>query len=224
MDLPAHPTFARLVGNPLSSSAVSRLQYSSNDVLFEFPSSDRATSRQLWAQSEKLKKASPYFESLFSSEGFTETENKIQPPRIDTSKVDTFEGDTTIEGGPSTEVTKREHGRGYETDVVSSSTVDLDFEDSDMEDDSYPPPTASPPIYRIVVRQVAYRTLFSFLHYLETDNCHFSVLSSLLSHTPSTTRQPSSSLPTCSPKSMYRLSDLYEHQPLRQLAYESIQA
>ena len=123
------------------------------------------------------------------------------------------------------EISKREHAQGNDKEVAPSR-MDLDFEDSDMEDDSYPPPASSPSIHRIVVRQVAYRTLFSFLLYLETDNCHFSVLSSLLSDTPSNNRpsSSSSSLPTCSPKSMYRLADLYEHHDLRQLAYESIQS
>ncbi|GAA5982124.1 hypothetical protein JCM5350_003464 [Sporobolomyces pararoseus] len=150
-----------------------------------------------------------------------ETESNSVPmdkAQVDQKKIaetqDSFKIDKSLHGRPGTE------GTGDDGE-------ELGPEDSDLEDDFNPPSTPSPPVRVIPVHNVAYRTLFSYLHYLETDSIHFSTLSSLLRDSPrsppsASSTSISSSPPTCSPKSMYLLSHLYEHSKLRQLAFNSI--
>ncbi|GAA6006809.1 hypothetical protein JCM11491_003188 [Sporobolomyces phaffii] len=236
-----------------ASVKASYQQYATNDVVFVFPSdhvadaaSSRPPPRQLWASSTKLQSASPYFEALFDSEGFAETENQIPAPvpSIERLRLSSEGPNSTVAtyapaGGDVSKGNDDTKDDTKEAPATSAAASDeLDHEDSDVEDDLYPAPAPSPAIHRIVVRQVAYRTLAAFLHYLETGTIRFCPLSSsfppppppppsastLASAPRRRTLPPSSSVdvvPSCSPKSMYLLADLYEHAPLRKLAFDA---
>jgi len=121
--------------------------------------------------------------------------------------------------------TGKEKATAMEQDKEEDETIlsQPEREDSDMETDSFPSPTSSPSIHRFTITEVAYKTLFSYLYYLETGIINFSPLTSLLptSYVRSSSLS-STSVPTCSPKSMYRLSSFYEHQALKELSYTSI--
>jgi hypothetical protein len=193
----------------------------------------------LWARSSLLRKESPYFDTLLSSEGFIESRTSKAPLLTyqGYSASDSNSDAITVTKGPG-ERDKEEALVGFDENApiinakASRPDVELECEDSDLEDDSFPSPSLSPPIRHIVMKGTAYKTLYSFLYYLETGTIRFSTLSSLLRDVPQTssssrsTNRTSSSAssfpPTCSPKSMYLLSHLYEHSTLRQLSYESI--
>ncbi|GAA5902359.1 uncharacterized protein JCM6883_001380 [Sporobolomyces salmoneus] len=220
------------------SSAITH--YIQNNVVFLFPPENEGS---LWSKSSVLVKSSPYFKTLFDSEGFAETNAKLEAPelRMDTLVRGAIPDRTPKTPHPSTataaivngvkqggggavektETLTEKEETGNKEDQEEEDSVD---EDSDLENDYFPSPTSSPSIHRIVVRDTAYKTLFAYLYFLETGNVYFSPLSSLLprSHTPSPLKP--SSPPSCSPKSMYRLASFYEHQTLRELAYKSISA
>ncbi|GAA5957928.1 hypothetical protein JCM3765_006208 [Sporobolomyces pararoseus] len=221
-------------------------QHAQNDVLFLFPSNDRFTPpRYLWSKSSLLIKSSPYFKTFFETDGFVKLEQKIEVPDI---SIELLEGRSAqkeveklvpstpanvsevkagTEGGLAqlneAQVQKQtEREKPIEEEEDEEGSHDFEHEDSDIENDYYPTPSTSPSIHRLVVRDIAYKTLFSYLYYLETGKIHFSSLSSLLppSYVPPTFK--TSSTPSCSAKSMYFLLDVYEHQTLRELAYNFI--
>lgn len=107
-------------------------------------------------------------------------------------------------------------------DGGTEATTEYEHEDSDLENDYFPSPSPSPSITRIVVHGVAYKTLYSYLYFLETSTIQFEPLSSLFSSPRTLPPFDPFASPTCSPKSMYRLSKFYEHQALRELSYNSI--
>ncbi|GAA5902355.1 BTB/POZ domain-containing protein [Sporobolomyces salmoneus] len=216
--------------------------YAQNDVVFLFPAKGKQRPlRRLWSKSLVLAKSSPYFKTLFGSDGFTETAKKLEAPKFEFDAFEQGETSNQAQKSPSASTSdaitdsKKGGGGGEKSEALTkkggTSTTghqeeedDAMNQDSDLENDYYPSPAPSPSIHRIVVRHTAYKTLFSYLYYLETGNVYFSPLSSLLprSHTPPPFKP--SSPPSCSPKSMYRLASFYEHQTLRELAYKSIAA
>lgn len=170
---------------------------------------------------------------MFSSEGFSET-NRLPSPHVELGTRAQIDGETEQGVVKNSDTTPHKERRSSSSHHRPDAS-ELDHEDSDFEDDLYPAPTRSPSIYRIEVRQIAYKTLYSFLHYLETGHIEFATLSSLLRNSPSRSFAPlgnastsarpvppPSSHPTCSPKSMYLLAHLYEHSKLRQLAFDAI--
>ena len=124
--------------------------------------------------------------------------------------------------GAQTKKQKEAEKLTKEEEEEKECTHHFEHEDSDLENDYHPTPSKSPSIHRIIVHDIAYKTLFSYLYYLETGKIHFSPLSSLLppSYVPPALKP--SSTPSCSPKSMYSLAIFYGHQTLRELAYNSI--
>ncbi|GAA6006831.1 hypothetical protein JCM11491_003197 [Sporobolomyces phaffii] len=230
--------------NPQSVALRTLTQYGQNDVLFFFPTRNKDTpARVLWSESSKLAESSPYFKTLFDSNGFSETDQKINAPTLGLDTLGT-KSTATSGGGSATKassaivqganqvgskskdaaVTMQEVANGEEDD--GSNAPELEYEDSDLEDDYFFPPSPSPSIHRLVVHGVAYKTLFAYLYYLETGTIDFDPLTSLLpaSYARRAPPNPATSPPTCSPKSMYRLASLYEHQALRELSYKTIKA
>ncbi|GAA5969708.1 hypothetical protein JCM3765_001213 [Sporobolomyces pararoseus] len=206
-------------------------QYSSNDVAFVFPSSSpspKSFPRILWTRSALLRSSSPYFETLLSSEGFTESKTFNAPlVSFDKAQNSTSGTITDTPRGQSTaqDLVKSSSSKISSTDAQkASSQEELEHEDSDLEGDLYPPETSSPAIRRIEVHGIAYKTLLSYLYYLETGTIHFSTLSSLLRNTPPSFsfKSSSTSSPSCSPKSMFLLAHLYENSTLRQLSFSAI--
>ncbi|GAA6006811.1 hypothetical protein JCM11491_003189 [Sporobolomyces phaffii] len=218
-------------GLPIShSQTLGRLQhYASNDVAFVFPSSRAAVAepRVLWTRSDLLCRASPYFEAMFASDGFVESK-RYDPPTLcfDVSRSTT----------PTARAHTEEDGESKALAAPASEQPDLvlNSEDSDLEDDDQcpvPRRLGARSIRRIPVVHTAYKTFLCFLYYLETRSIRFDTISSLVVRNPATseknTRRPLPRLslqdfvPSCSPKSMYLLADLYEHAPLRQLAFEA---
>jgi len=200
-------------------------QHAQNDVVFVFPPRDPAESpRLLWSKAAILSKSSPYFKTLFASEGFTETSEKIQAPKLGDKALALLNPKKPAKSASAVTTTKKK-STAMDQDKDDDETIldQPDWEDSDMETDSFPSPTSSPSIHRITITSVAYKTLFAYLYYLETGIINFSPLTSLLpaSYVPNSSLSPSS-VPSCSPKSMYRLASFYEHQGLREASYASI--
>ncbi|GAA5998344.1 hypothetical protein JCM5350_007961 [Sporobolomyces pararoseus] len=208
--------------------------YSSNDVAFVFPSSSSSTLKKsspriLWTRSSLLRSSSPYFETLLSSEGFTESKTFNAPlVSFDKAQTSTPGSITDVHKDQSTtqDLVKASSSKAPSSDAqkVSPSRDELEHEDSDLEDDLYPSETCSPAIRRIEVHGIAYKTLLSYLYYLETGTIRFSTLSSLLRNTPPffSSKPSSDSVPSCSPKSMFLLAHLYENSTLRQLSFSAI--
>jgi hypothetical protein len=178
----------------------------------------------LWSKSEVLAKSSPYFKTLFSSEGFVETDDKIDPPTFSREALEGKEkapiskavvsrgtaenADCEVTGGTS-------RGSKRKADHLEKENDDtFTKEDSDIENDYFSSPSPSPSIHRIVIHDVAYKTLFAYLYYIETNSVTFDPLSSLLPPSYSPPPYKPSSAPSCSPKSMYNLAKFYEHQTL----------
>ncbi|GAA5830628.1 hypothetical protein JCM3766R1_002786 [Sporobolomyces carnicolor] len=228
-------------------------RHAQNDVVLVFPSQADATpDRLLWSKSTLLTESSGYFRTLFESVGFAETMDKIEPSIISIDGAATqrdISNTCSADGSVVSLGLKEETGGGAEgsksiakeakaetVDQVSGPSKvsdedadDAKGEDSDLENDYYPPAMSSPRIHRIVVREAAYRTCYCYLYYLGTGTIEFEPLSSLLPSGTirrSTTRSFSvdAVVPSCSPKSMYRLASYYEHEALRRLAFEFIES
>ncbi|TFK45535.1 hypothetical protein OE88DRAFT_1669129 [Heliocybe sulcata] len=78
----------------------------------------------------------------------------------------------------------------------------------------------------VVVKDAALRTFTSLIHYLYTGNINFAPLSSQREEPKN--GGPESDLkvhaPSCSPKSMYRLADKLDLQPLKNMAFEALRS
>ncbi|GAA5941249.1 uncharacterized protein JCM15063_006413 [Sporobolomyces koalae] len=209
---PAQQVIPEALGERPFQTAQCR-QYASKDVVFSFaPVSPDSPRRQLWANSRTLRGVSPYFEVLFSSRAFSEAETRTPPLLSFCARKPAIN-----------RCAEREHHEGW---VVATGTntelVELDHEDSDIENDLDDEPALPPRVRHLEVTQIAYKTLLSFLYYLETGEVHFSTLSSLSAQNPSSNKSKPPSFPTCSPKSMFALAHPYEHTALRDLPYASI--
>ncbi|BGP20129.1 hypothetical protein JCM10213_000787 [Rhodosporidiobolus nylandii] len=166
-----------------------------HDVRFVFPKSGR----ELWSNQALLARASPYFETLFSSDF-----------------------------GVSAVLTRAGGHSNNSSDVQQALTEDADDgADSDDETDEvltfepfFTPHGTDVPFRQISISDAAYSTYYALLVYLQTDFIHFAPLSSSsapLDPTASLTRkekilqvhakQPSLPVPV-SPKSTYRLARL----------------
>lgn len=182
------------------------------DVCFSFDSG-----HEIWEDSGFLKEASPYWASLPSS-SFAEGTPLSKKRRVQT---------------PSK--------------VVTAKKESSDFDDSDAEGDGKvgppekDPATCDKPIHQVKVTSSSYITYRAVLCYLRTSYISFSPLSSLSaeaatrggSDTPFVVgdraytftvggRPLSTSVPSVSPKSVYRLAHLLEHVPLQQLALDQL--
>jgi len=219
-------------------------RHAQNDVVFVFPPKDKNTSaRLLWSRSEVLAKSSPYFKTLFDSDGFSETADLIDAPGLSCGVLGGTAAVTEVQktpisksivpsggkrggGGASQIANAKSNGKPQEDDSHDEAEDDevdnSTHEDSDVENDYFPSPSPSPPIHRIVIHGVAYKTLLAYLYYIETNSINFDPLSSLLPPSYSPPPYKASSAPSCSPKLMYKLAKFYEHQTLCELAYNSI--
>ncbi|GAA6059692.1 hypothetical protein JCM10212_000079 [Sporobolomyces blumeae] len=178
-------------------------QYSTNNVLFLFPSHGSSPARHLWTNSPLLSNSSTYWSTFFSAPGYAETDPRIKGPALPSELFQPrVEGSET--GSPAT---KEESSalakptveeKPIQTRPSTPADEENDGFDSDSENDLHPAPADLPPIYRIDVKHMAYRTLLCYFEYLKTG-------------VP----------PTCSPKSMFVLSSFYEHGALRELSFKS---
>ncbi|GAA5884712.1 hypothetical protein JCM6882_005363 [Rhodosporidiobolus microsporus] len=213
--------------------------HSRNNVAFVFPASNKV----LWANSTDLIKASEYFALLFGTSGFKETEETIEAPPLEEQLL---EGVKVDMAGAENEASEEGAGKdlvkastGAETlaadadgSTAGTSAVEIEQapEDSDDEDENTPEPSpSSTRIHRIVIRDVSYKTYRAALYWIATDQVSFSHLSSLYPSgrpppSPASTASVSPSIPTASPKSLYRLSLFLSLPALSSLAFSSLES
>ncbi|GAA5894515.1 uncharacterized protein JCM6883_002125 [Sporobolomyces salmoneus] len=195
-----------------SSATASHLSRELNNVCFFFP----RTQQRIWSNESVLRKSSPYFETLFSSDfaeasaspssPLEQSSPRSPPPPYD---YDDSDVDTHLEEAPLLEpdlMTKREEEKGFET-----------F-----------------PFKTIRVLDTTYNTYLAVLVWISTQHIMFAPLKSRTHNlssfgdSPTAQRQKAVSklrqeskpgLPTpVSPKSVYRLAHLLELADLQALA------
>ncbi|KAK0439528.1 uncharacterized protein EV420DRAFT_1171328 [Desarmillaria tabescens] len=118
-------------------------------------------------------------------------------------------------------------------DSFSPNTDEYDYgDDSDLEDDPEEDDWCSidrsnldsPRLHRMghacVLNHVSYRTWKCLLLYLHTGRLCFSILNSVRE----TRIHESDDFPTCSPKSMYRLANMINHERIKQLSLENLRS
>lgn len=174
-----------------------------NNVCFYF----LRTRQRLWANEGVIRRASPYFETLFTS-GFAET-----------SEASKLNHASDVEELPPYEF--------EDSDAELDETVDPEKKPRDEGYDVFPFKT-------IRITDTSFTTYFAVLIWISTGYISFALLTSCFSLSSSSTTRaeerrpaiaapgkessPHGSLPVASPKSVYRLAHLLELSELKDLA------
>ncbi|KZT26808.1 hypothetical protein NEOLEDRAFT_1147079 [Neolentinus lepideus HHB14362 ss-1] len=250
----AQPTISSALQESLSQSitrgffldtrffAYSRRQYSGR---VDLP-------RPIYANGTLLKEKVPYFETLLSNEGFSESslslfdhvipEGDLFVDNYDYAsdsdledelphEVDVLEGS---EEGEWRSKEARDVGGAADTVLVHSSDREDGFEVDRLGIAQHTAAGSAPSAHgspgqtgrTVFVKDVAHKTFCALVHYLYTGNVEFARLTSedLPSNDTASKIGNASQSPTCSPKSMYRLADKLGLEDLKRLAFEGIRA
>ncbi|KAK0184364.1 hypothetical protein F5146DRAFT_247180 [Armillaria mellea] len=154
--------------------------------------------KALFSSSRVILGASDYIDVLLSGSAFSESKEVDidEPVDIPTGEY-SYDGDSDLESDD-----------GYDDDARGSSNWRSQSSGSIK---------TRPRLGRVcVLKDIAYKTFKAFLVYLYTEDITFTSIKSK-------TSLPSNSRLGCSPKSMYRLADMINHEPLKKLALANLQ-
>ncbi|GAA5877611.1 hypothetical protein JCM1840_005857 [Sporobolomyces johnsonii] len=202
----------------LAARSAASVVHRSHNVCFDFP----RTSRQLWSNEENLRKISPYYNSLLSSD-FAEGSTSIPAVSNSSSLPDYTYDDSDAETDELELGCKAKSKKGEEQDQ--------------HEEQGQKKESGGAPFKTVTIVDTAYTTYFAVLVWLATGYIRFAPLRSKFRSDDKGVKQARAAEldkmvsesdprlpPPASPKSVYRLAHFLELPELLQLALDSFKS